>query len=85
MNLYDTARAMARTSEVFPVPGGPQKMMDERVLLSIKLRSIQPGLSKWSWPTTRSTEAGRIRSARGAKLFLLPTEVFVPKIGAGVD
>src|SRR5690606_37820054 len=33
---------------------------------STRRRSGAPGSSRWSWPTTSSSDAGRIRTARGA-------------------
>src|SRR6476659_9536456 len=33
---------------------------------STRRRNGEPGLSRWSWPTTSSSERGRIRTASGA-------------------
>ncbi len=69
--LNDTNRAlvvsaMMRASVVFPVPGGPQRMIDCRRSRSIASRSGRPGASSSSWPTNSSNVRGRMRSASGA-------------------
>ncbi len=57
--------AMSRASVVLPVPGGPQRITDDSRSASIRARSGRPGPSRWSWPTTSSSVAGRRRSASG--------------------
>src|SRR5580704_17171267 len=50
---------------VLPVPGGPQRIIDDR-RCAAAIRRIGPsGPSRWSWPTTSSRLCGRSRSASG--------------------
>jgi hypothetical protein len=62
--------AMIIASVVLPVPGGPQKMMEEkRRSVSMARRSSLPGPRMCSWPTNSSKVRGRMRAARGASCF----------------
>src|SRR6185437_2372679 len=50
---------------VLPVPGGPQRIIDDR-RCACAMRRIGPsGPKRWSWPTTSSRLWGRSRSASG--------------------
>ena len=60
----DDATTLA--SVVFPVPGGPHRMIDDSRSASIRARSGAPGPSRWGWPTISSSVRGRIRAASGA-------------------
>ena len=51
---------------VLPVPGGPQRMIEESRSASMRLRSGAPGPSRCCWPTISSRVRGRIRAASGA-------------------
>jgi hypothetical protein len=51
---------------VLPVPGGPYSISDAGAAPSTSRRSGAPGPSRWSWPTTSSRVAGRMRTASGA-------------------
>src|SRR2546426_1102810 len=57
--------AINRAREVFPDPGGPQRIRDDRVSCSMASRSGRPGPRTSSCPTSSSSDRGRIRSARG--------------------
>ena len=59
--------AMSWARVVLPVPGGPQRITEDRRSASIRARSGMPGPSRCSWPTTSSRRAGRIRAASGAR------------------
>ncbi len=50
---------------VLPVPGGPQKTSEPSVRVSSMRVSAPSGPSRWSWPTTSSSLAGRSLSASG--------------------
>src|SRR2546426_7871562 len=50
---------------VFPVPGGPQRIIDGSCPASIALRSTRPFPTRWLWPTNSSRSRGRIRAASG--------------------
>ena len=58
--------AMTCASEVFPVPAGPNKMTELNRSCSMAARSQLPGPTASFWPTTSSSERGRIRTASGA-------------------
>ena len=69
--LNDTNRAfvvspMILARVVFPVPGGPHKMIDCDRSRSMASRSGRPGPTRSSCPTSSSNVRGRMRSARGA-------------------
>ena len=53
---------------VFPTPGGPQRMKELRLPLSIICRKMQPSPTRWRWPTYWSSVAGRIRSGSGGNI-----------------
>ena len=57
---------ISAASVVLPLPGGPYRMTDATPEPSTRRRSGDPGASKWSCPTTSSSDAGRIRTASGA-------------------
>src|SRR5215207_6815702 len=65
-NRRPVACEMSDASVVLPVPGGPYRMTDAAPEPSTMRRSGEPGLSRWSWPTTSSSVAGRIFTASGA-------------------
>ena len=54
-----------RASVVFPVPGGPQRMMDVNWSCSTIMRRTLPSPIRWSCPTISSRVRGRRRSASG--------------------
>ena len=58
--------AMTLASVVFPVPGGPHKMVDDSRSASISARSGAPGPTRCDCPTMSSKALGRIRAANGA-------------------
>ena len=57
--------ATSRPRVVFPVPGGPQKIIEWARPASIAARSGLPGPRMCSWPMNSSRVRGRMRSARG--------------------
>ena len=57
--------ATSRASVVFPVPGGPQKIIDPGTPRSMASRNGLPGPSTCVCPTNSSSARGRIRAARG--------------------
>ena len=65
-NARPVACEMSRASVVLPVPGGPCSTTEAGAAPSTRRRSGAPGPSRWSWPTTSSRLAGRIRTASGA-------------------
>jgi len=65
--------AMTWARVVFPQPGGPQKINDERLSVSIMLRRMRPSPSRCSWPVNSAILRGRIRSARGAAANVRPS------------
>ena len=73
-NARPVAWEIRRASVVLPVPGGPCSTTDAGAAPSTRRRSGAPGASRWSWPTTSSRLAGRIRTASG-----VPS----PLVGAG--
>ena len=50
---------------VLPTPGGPHKIMEGSLPLSIAVRSMLPLPVKCSWPISSSSVVGRSRSASG--------------------
>src|SRR6266851_5360408 len=66
MKLACVRCAMIFASVVFPVPGGPQKIIETASSLSMASRSGLPGASRCSCPTYSSSVRGRILSASGA-------------------
>src|SRR5213083_2290151 len=74
MNFACVISAMTRASVVFPLPGGPEKITDGKRSASIARRNSLPGARMCSWPTSSSSERGRMRVARcavfGFNLFL---------------
>ena len=50
---------------VLPVPGGPHRIIEASRCASAMRRIGPSGPSRWSWPTTSSSDCGRSRSARG--------------------
>ncbi len=65
-NRRPVAREISAASVVLPLPGGPYRMADATPEPSTSRRSGDPGASRWSCPTTSSSDAGRIRTASGA-------------------
>src|SRR5512137_1669599 len=61
-----TCPAMSIARDVFPVPGGPQKMSDGISPCARAMRRILPSPRRCDWPTNSSRLRGRIRSAKGA-------------------
>ncbi len=53
-------------SVVFPLPGGPQKIMEPGTPRSIASRSGLPGARTCSCPTNSSSVRGRMRAASGS-------------------
>src|SRR3546814_2962466 len=64
--IFPTASASSRAIVVLPVPGGPQRMIDDNCPAAT-MRPIAPsGPVRCSCPTTSARLLGRSRSARGA-------------------
>ena len=57
--------AMMRARVVFPTPGGPQKIMEPMLSLSISRRRTFPSPSRCFCPQYSSSVCGRSRAARG--------------------
>jgi hypothetical protein len=68
---------------VFPVPGGPQSSRDIGWSPSTSRRSGDPGARSCFWPTSSARVRGRIRTARGALVCVLPTRVPPPSVRPG--
>ena len=64
-NSVRALRDNSRANVVFPEPGGPQRIIDERRSLAIASANGCPALSKWACPTTSSRREGRKRSGSG--------------------
>ena len=60
-NRDTVALAMISASVVFPVPGGPKRMIEEMRSASIARRSNFPGPRMCCWPAYSSSVRGRIR------------------------
>src|SRR5438045_6540738 len=56
---------------VFPVPGGPHRIIDGIFPCSMAVLRILPRPARCSCPTRSSRVRGRIRSARGADEFIV--------------
>ena len=60
------AEAMTRARVVLPLPGGPQKIMEEKSRPALSDRhNRRPGPTRCAWPTNSFRVRGRIRAARG--------------------
>ena len=57
---------------VLPTPGGPHSTNEARVPRASMRVSVPSGPSRWSWPTTSSSERGRRRSASGRAVEAAP-------------
>ena len=68
-NRRPEERAMAWARVVFPVPGGPQRMIDtapgELASGSARATMGDPARSRWRCPATSSSDTGRMRTASG--------------------
>ena len=62
---YFVVPAMALAILVFPIPGGPYKIIEESCLAAIIRAIIFPGATKCCCPTTSSKQVGLIRNANG--------------------
>jgi hypothetical protein len=65
-NSRSVCAATTRASVVLPVPGGPQRMIDDRRSVSMSARSGAPGPIRCAWPTISPSVPGRILAASGA-------------------
>ena len=65
MNSESVIRAITSVRLVFPVPGGPERMIELNRSASIARRSSLPGSSRCRCPTYSSSERGRSRAASG--------------------
>ena len=65
-NAAPVRSATMRAIVVFPVPGGPNRIIDGGRSSSIASRSAEPGPSTCCWPTSSSSVDGRRRTASGA-------------------
>ena len=65
-NAAPVRSATMRAIVVFPVPGGPKRIIDGGRSSSIARRSAEPGASTCCWPTRSSSVDGRSRTASGA-------------------
>ena len=61
-----TASASSRAMLVFPVPGGPHRIIEASLPAATILPIAPSGPVRCSWPTTSSSDFGRNRSASGA-------------------
>jgi hypothetical protein len=59
---------MTWASVVLPVPGGPQKIAEDKRSDSTSTRKGRPRPTSSSWPTMSSSDRGRSRAASGACL-----------------
>src|SRR5687767_10166384 len=64
-NSLSVYRAIRRPIVVLPEPGGPQNTIELIAPFSIESRSGLPSPRRCCWPTTSSSDRGRIRAARG--------------------
>ena len=65
-NSASMVRAITRARVVLPLPGGPQKIMEEKRRLAFRARhKRRPGPTRCSWPTNSLRLRGRNRAARG--------------------
>ena len=68
-NFRADSPAIAFAIVVLPVPGGPHRMTDAAPFApessDARVRSGDPGPSRWRWPTISSSVRGRIRTASG--------------------
>lgn len=67
-NRRPVACEISAASVVLPLPGGPYRMADATPEPSTRRRRGDPGASRWSCPTTSSSDAGRMRTASGEPL-----------------
>ena len=58
--------ANSRARVVFPVPGGPQKIIECGIPCLSACHKGFPGANKCVWPTKASKVVGRRRAAKGA-------------------
>src|SRR5437870_3279408 len=76
------ASAINRASEVFPDPGGPQRIIECGLPDANATASGLPGPNRWRWPTTSSTVFGRSRSASGVAGLATANRSVADDIGA---
>lgn len=55
---------------VFPVPGGPHRIMEGILPFSMAVRKMLFLPVRCTWPINSSSDDGRIRSASGTKEFI---------------
>ena len=65
-NAAFVVSATTCASEVLPVPAGPNRITELSLSCSMALRSQLPGPTASCWPTSSSSERGRMRTAKGA-------------------
>src|SRR5919204_593109 len=65
-NSAPVTPATMRASVVFPLPGGPYRIVEPTRSSSIASRSADPSPRTWRWPTNSSSVFGRSRRASGA-------------------
>ena len=83
MNSESEIRAITSARLVFPVPGGPERMIELNRSASIARRSSFPGSSKCRCPTYSSSERGRNRAASGMPESLPASDSVPPVNDAG--
>ena len=66
MKSASTDAAISRASVVLPTPGGPQRIIECMRPEASAEDSGMPGPTRWRWPITSDSDAGRSRSASGA-------------------
>lgn len=57
-----------RARVVFPTPGGPHKIKENKCFSSMAILKGIPSPTRCCWPTKSSSESGRILEARGSIL-----------------
>ena len=65
LKAYLVDPAMAEAIDVFPIPGGPYKIMDDNCMAFTIREMILPSPTRCCWPTTSSIDRGRMRKAKG--------------------
>ena len=84
-NLQEALRAINLARDVFPVQGGPPKMMQGKISPSSKEQRTQCGPSRWSWPSNSVVELGRIRSAKDATVLPASWACYLNPTAMGED
>ena len=62
---------------VFPTPGGPHKMNEDKLPVSIILRRMQFSPTRCRWPAYSERFLGRMRSGSGGNIFVTGSNIVV--------